>query len=202
MTTPPSKPFSTRTDPREESIARTTRIIKGLKDFWSKSHGWAPKTAADLLAAARLDRQLSFAHTLSDYLRPFSKDADEARQILGYTTLRSMCEGALKLFFSVWFEDYQNDIDVAVRDKKGALLLPETVAFDRLIASYEKKVDSKFAPFLRRVQRRGNAIHHFQDKEIGTQEELVQDILEFERFISAVNGRLPYPDDVYNPAAA
>ena len=89
--------------------------------FWSESHGWAPSDAADLLAEARLDRQLSFTHTLYDYLAPFPQDAAEARQILGYTTLRSLCEGALKLFFSVWFEDYRKDQD-AVYDRKKTLV--------------------------------------------------------------------------------
>ena len=78
-----------------------------------------------------MDRQLSFAHTLGDYLAPFPSDAAEARQILGYTTLRSLCEGALKLFFSVWFEDYRNDHD-AVHDRKQALVSPEDIAFDKL----------------------------------------------------------------------
>jgi hypothetical protein len=183
------------------AIDRIIRVTKAQEQFWSRSHGWAPSAAADLLNEARLDRQLSFTHTLLDYLPPFPPEAAEARQILGYTTLRSLCEGSLKLFFSVWFEDYRRDQD-AVYDRKLALVSPEDIAFDRLIALYAKKGESKFEPFLRRVQRRGNAIHHFCDRDIGTQSELIADIVEFKEFLLAVNGQLPYPDDIYDPAHA
>ena len=183
------------------AIDRIIRITKAQERFWSKSHGWAPAEAADLLAEARLDRQLSFTYTLHDYLAPFPPDAAEARQILGYTTLRSLCEGALKLFFSVWFEAYRKDQD-AVYDRKQTLVSPEDIAFDRLIALYAKKGKAKFEPFLRRVQQRGNAIHHFCDRDIGNQAELVADIVEFKKFILAVNAQLPYPDDIYDPARA
>lgn len=183
------------------AIDRIIRVTKAQEHFWSQSHGWAPKDAANLLAEARLDRQLSFAHTLHDYLPPFPPDAAEARQILGYTTLRSLCEGSLKLFFSVWFEGYRKDQD-AVYDRKLTLVSPEDIAFDRLIALYAKKGESKFEPFLRRVQRRGNAIHHFRDRDIGTQSQLIADIVEFKEFLLAVNSQLPYPDDIYDPAHA
>ncbi|WP_045226941.1 hypothetical protein [Methyloterricola oryzae] len=180
------------------AIDKIIRVTKAQEQFWSRSHGWAPSAAADLLAEARLDRQLSFTHTLYDYLPPFPPDVAEARQILGYITLRSLCEGALKLFFSVWFNDYRKDQD-AVYDRKRTLLSPEDIAFDRLIALYAKKGDFKFEPFLRRVQRRGNAIHHFCDRDIGTQSGLIADIVEFKAFLLAVNSQLPYPDDISDP---
>lgn len=180
------------------AINTIIRITKAQAQFWGRAHGWAPIAAADLLAEARLDRQIAFTHTLHDYLTPFSLESAEARQILGYTTLRSLCEGSLKLFFSVWFEDYRRDQDV-VLDRQQTLVLPEDIAFDRLIALYAKKGDSRFEPFLRRIQQRGNAIHHFSDRDIGTQEELVVDIIEYNRFLLAVNGQLPYPDGVYDP---
>ena len=183
------------------AIEKVIRVTKAQEQFWSRSHGWAPSAAAVLLAEARLDRQLSFTHTLHDYLPPFPADAAEARQILGYTTLRSLCEGALKLFFSVWFEDYRKDQD-AVYDRGLTLVSPEDIAFDRLIALYAKKGGPKFEPFLRRVQRRGNAIHHFRNRDIGTQSDLIADIVEFKGFLLAINSQLPYPDDIYDPSHA
>lgn len=183
------------------AIDKIIRVTKAQEQFWSRSHGWAPSAAADLLADARLDRQLSFTHTLHDYLAPFPPEAAEARQILGYTTLRSLCEGELKLFLSVWFEDYCKD-QHAVYGRKQALVSPEDIAFDRLILLYGENGDAKFEPFLRRIQQRGNAIHHFRDRDIGTQAELIADIVEFKEFLLAVNAQLPYPDDFYNPGHA
>lgn len=172
-----------------------------MEQFWRAARGWAPQDAADLLAAARLDRQVSFTHTLFGYLELFPTEQAEAKQILGYATLRSLCEGILKLFFAVWLEGYRSDAD-AVRDKKGRLTPPEDVSFDRLITLYSKKGDSRYEVFLRRVQQRGNGIHHFTDRDIGSQHELITDIAHLLEFLLAVNNRLPYPDEIYNPAHA
>ncbi len=101
----------------QEIIATTTM----MGQFWGRAHGWAPSDAADLLASARLDRQVSFAHTLPSYVKPFSAQEAEARLILGYVTLRSLCEGILKLFFAVWLDDYRSDAD-ALKDKKKVQL--------------------------------------------------------------------------------
>jgi len=181
-------------------IRKIIATTEAMERFWRRAHGWAPADAAELLAAARLDRQVSFAHTLSDYLQPFPSAEAEARLILGYVTLRSLCEGILKLFFVVWWRDYWKDAD-AVKDKKtGMVKKPGDVGLDRLIGLYSAKADSKYEALLRRIQQRGNAIHHFNDKETGSQEELVADIAHFLEFLLAVNGRLPYPDDAYDPA--
>lgn len=186
---------------RQTAIREIIASTKEMERFWRQAHGWAPADAADLLAAARLDRQVSFTHTLPDYIDLFPPEQIEARQILGYTTLRSLCEGALKLFFAVWLEDYSRDADSA-RDKNGKLMSPKNVSFDRLIALYSKKVDSRYDTFLRRVQQRGNCIHHFTDRDIGVQDELIEDIVQFRDFLLAVNSRLPYPDDMYDPGHA
>lgn len=178
------------------AIERIIRVTQAQEQFWSASHGWAPGTAADLLAEARLDRQLSFAHTLYGFLTPFTPEVAEARQILGYTTLRSLCEGALKLFFAVWLEDYRMD---AVYNQKQVLVSPEDLAFDRLIVLYMKHGDTTFEPLLRRIQQRGNAIHHFCDRDIGTHAELVADIVAFRDFLQAVNRQLPYPEGIHDP---
>jgi hypothetical protein len=182
-------------------IERIIAITEAMERFWRKAHGWAPREAADLMAAARLDRQVSFTKTLTDYLKPFPDEEAEARQILGYATLRSLCEGILKLFFSVWWEDYRRDADAAL-NSQGKVIAPEDVSFDRLITLYSSKGDSQFEAFLRRIQQRGNAIHHFTDREIGSQDELIADIARFLELCLAVNGQLPYPDGDFNPARA
>jgi hypothetical protein len=85
----------------QTATARIVQITMGLERFWRGAHGWAPKESADMLAAARLDTQVSFARTLERYREPFSEEEAEALLILGYVTLRSLCEGVLKLFCAV-----------------------------------------------------------------------------------------------------
>lgn len=184
-------------DVANRNVNSIIELCKGLEQFWRAADGWAPPTAAQLLTSARLDRQTSFAKTLRDCLKPFPEDEREARQILGYATLRSMCEGALKLFLGVYVNDYFADPQAFLR--KGAIAPPETLSFDQLITFYESRVDRKYNSFLRRVQKRGNAIHHFVDRQIGKQEDLQADISVLLQFLLSVNSRLPYPDTVYNP---
>ena len=115
---------------------RSTRFIAVLwaqHRAWPRAGGWAPSNAAVLLEAAKLDRQLSFAHTLRD------------------------------------------------------------------IDFYLKTGDDKFGPFLKRVQERGNAIHHFGERPIGTQDELKADIVLLRDFIVSIDLQLPDPPPLPDP---
>jgi hypothetical protein len=164
---------------------------------WKRAAGWAPSNASTKLEAAKLDRQLSFAHTLRDYLAPFPKESADARQILGYVTLRSLCDGAIQLFITLDYNDYISDIDVI--KSKNKTVEPEDAQFNALIDFYLKKGDDKFGPFLKRVQQRGNAIHHFAERPIGTQDELKQDILCLRDFLVSVDLQLPDPPPLPDP---
>ncbi len=181
------------------SLRKIIATTTAMERFWRKAHGGHHKRWMHA-AAARLDRQVSFAHTLPSYLEPFPAQEAEARLILGYVTLRSLCEGILKLFFAVWLKDYQRDSD-AVKGKKGVKPPPD-IDFERLITLYSKKGELKYDKYLRRIQQRGNGIHHFADRDIGTQNELIEDIVQFRDFLLAVNDRLPYPDEHYDPGMA
>lgn len=181
-----------------KAVVGIIAMSDALAGFWTKARGWAPTGAAQMLAAARLDRQAAFARTLRDHLAPFPPGESDARQILGYVALRSMCEGMLKLFFAVWLSDYLKD----PVERRKVVVLPPDVSFERLISLYSKKADSTYETFLRRVQYRGNGIHHFADRNVGTQAQLIADIVRFRRFSLALNERLPYPSDDYDPARA
>jgi len=178
------------------------RVTQALNDFWLNSRGWAPESAYSLLQEARLDRQLSFAKTLPEYKENFSEEVKDAKIILGYATLRSMSESAIKLFFSAFIEDYLNDSEALINKKNNQVVPPKKISFDNLISLYVKKGEPSFESYLRRVQSRGNAIHHFNDRGIGCQSELIEDIKIFKGLLLAVNSQLPYPDDVQNPEEA
>jgi hypothetical protein len=178
----------------KECLDKIIRVSVALDNFWSNCCGWAPESASVLLQEARLDRQVSFAYTLVDYFRSFPDPELEARIILGYATLRSMCESAIKLFISVYVEDYLKDTEIVL--KKGKAVYPKDIKFDRLIALYVSKGEASFNSYLKRVQQRGNAIHHFKDRDTGNIEELREDIIAFNNFQMAVSNQLPYPDGI------
>lgn len=45
-------------------IDRIVELTEAQTDFWSQSHGWAPRDAADVLSRSRLDRQVDLARCL------------------------------------------------------------------------------------------------------------------------------------------
>src|SRR5579885_850253 len=112
-------------------IDKIVRVTDAQVAFWRRAHGWAPLTAAGLLSKARLDWQSALARTLRDYSKQPKNDAEDGRLILGYVTLRALAEGTLKLFFTVWYDDYAADVDAIV--KGGKLINPDEVKFDSLI---------------------------------------------------------------------
>jgi hypothetical protein len=66
-----------------KAINEIIAILESQHDFWPNSQGWAPSNAIIRLERARLDRSLSFAHTLQNYFAPFPKGSADAQQILG-----------------------------------------------------------------------------------------------------------------------
>jgi len=184
------------------NIQKIIRITKSLNDFWLNCKGWTPDSAFALIQEARLDRQLSFARTLPDYQECFSEEIKEAKIILGYATLRSMSESSIKLFFSAYIEDYLKDSEALFNHKTQKIIQPKKIKFDNLISLYIKKGDPSFNAYLQRVQSRGNAIHHFNDCTIGTQSELIEDIILYKDFLLAINEQLQYPDRIPNPKDA
>jgi hypothetical protein len=189
----------TQADAIDEIIA----VLWAQHRDWPRAGGWAPSNASALLEAARLDRQLSFAHTLRDFLAPFPKESADARQILGYATLRSLCEGAIQLFITVYYNDYIADKKpITKRNSKTReveIVVPERAQFSALIEFYVRNGDPALRPFLERVKDRGDGIHHFREREIGTQDELKADIVLLRDFIISIDGRLPDPPPLPDP---
>ena len=181
-------------------IDKIIRVTDAQVAFRSRAYGWAPLTAAGLLSKARLDWQSALARTLRDYATLPRNDEEDARLILGYVTLRALAEGTLKLFFTVWYSDYAVDVDAIV--KSGKFINPDEVKFDSLIRLFEKKADPRWTPLLRLIQSRGNAIHAFRSRPIGTFAELQDAIHQYGEFLVDTDQRLPYPDNELAPSRA
>lgn len=170
--------------------------------FWSSAQGWAPLDAAHLLSKSRLDWQVSLSQTLELWVEPAARvgapDAD-GRLILGWTNLGSLVEGSLKWFLSVYYEDYKKDIN-AIRNKEG-VRDPDGVTLQPLRQFFERSVwtesDKELATWIKDLQQRRNAIHAYEHREISTLDELKKGIRYYLHFLDELDGRVPYPDDVY-----
>lgn len=175
-------------------------IISGneqLASFWSNSHGWAPTSAADLMSKSRLDRQLSLSKTLLKW--NFDSECSDGDLILAWANLGALIEGTLKLFLSVYYEDYSADINKIIR--KGKQVDPDSLALEKLKQFIIKKdlFGAEWYPYIKLVQQRRNAIHSYKDRPIGDKEEFNDSVEKYLLFMRCVNSYLPYPEGGHSP---
>jgi hypothetical protein len=201
MPTPPTRKLPDELSIKE-IISEIVKLNTGLRDFWRNSHGWAPIGAAQLLSKSRLDWQVSMSESLHRWVDiPAGKDA-ASTQLLGYANLGALVEGTLKLFLSVFYNDYKGDTD-AIK-KKDAIVDPDGVTLEPMRQFFKKRIwadtpRDNWDAWILRIQNRRNAIHAFKDREIGTHSELVDDIRIYFKLVRRINGQLPYPDGHHGP---
>ena len=113
---------------------------------------------------------------------------------------------ALKLFLSVFYHDYQKDIDGlkaagAYHYKKQAPIPPDGLSLDvmRVYFANKKLLGAAIDAHIELVQQRRNAIHAYKDRSIGDDQEFQAAVLRYLMMLREVNTRLPYPDAIFRP---
>jgi len=189
-----------------EAIDRIETLNRNLAHFWRRANGWAPIEAAGLLSKSRLDWQVSLSRCLRLWIRTPPDRLESGELILAWANLGSLTEGTMKLFLSVFYHDYQKDIDglktaKAYHHKKQAPISPDGLSLDvmRVYFKNGKLLGAEIDAHVELVQQRRNAIHAYKDRPIGDDEEFQAAILSYLVMLREVNARLPYPDDIYAP---
>lgn len=190
----------------DKIISFTEQLIK----FWKSAEGWAPIDAASILSKSRLDWQLSLTKQLNLYITQ-EDNKEEGLLILGWTTIGSLVEGLLKLYLSVYYNDYKADIE-AIKDSKGKLMDPDILMLEKLKTFFKSKIFPKWIrdqwktehkvdwiDWIEDIQQKRNAIHAFKHREIGDFEELYSSIGKYYVFLKLISRQLPYPDEIYEP---
>lgn len=173
-----------------------------LMNFWSSAKGWAPLEAAELLSKSRLDWQCSLSRCLKLWIEPPTAEFESGKLILAWSNLGSLVEGLLKLFLSVWYKDYKNDVEAIKR--KNNILDPDELNLEKLRIFFKKCIwkksnELKWNDWILDIQRKRNAIHAFKDRDIGKFTDLHKNLEVYYRFLQDINDRLPYPGDEYKP---
>lgn len=184
----------------KETVNKLTELHIGVCGFWSRSDGWSPKENLELLDKSRLDWLVSLSksmHRWDDELFIKEEDGD---LILAWANLGALVEGALKLFLSIYLHDYiKSDKKIMVR---GTEKLPDVGMFENLKQYFKSEVwidseKNEKTKWLSEIQYKRNAIHAYQNKNIGTREEFIKKTNEFLRFYIDLFTRVNYPDDCY-----
>lgn len=181
-----------------ESICKTN---ERLRSFWSSSHGWAPPSAAKLLAQSRLDRQVALSHTLSLWVKKQAVPHRDGRLILAWINLGALMEGSFKTFLSVFLEDYRKSKN-PIRHR-GQMIDPDVATLEGLRTFLKSDVWTaeqvkRWDLWSARVQQRRNAVHAFSDRDIGTFAEFHADLLTYAEFVEDMESGLPYPESGFD----
>ena len=185
--------------PIEEITRRIAKLTENMVAFWGSARGWAPIEAAKLLSKSRLDWQSSLSRCLYLWIEPPEDQVKEGHQILAYATLGALVEGALKLFLSVWYKDYKNDVNAIIR--RGDIVDPDILSLENLRIFFRDQIwGDAWDDWILRIQQRRNAIHAYRDRDIGDHAEFIEDVREYLEFLRDINRRLPYPDEIYVPS--
>jgi hypothetical protein len=208
-----SSSFVTKVPPKSidtmamaEVVDRIETLNQGIAKFWSQSDGWAPVTAAGLLGKSRLDWQASLSGSLRLWMREPPNALTPAELILAWANLGSLVEGTIKTLLSVWYETYKADIDNlkkanAYDNAKQVAHAPDGLGLEKLrnYCKTKELLGAEGDALVELVQQRRNAIHAFKDRPIGDGIEFQKAVRSYLALLRSINGRLPYPDEMYEP---
>ena len=175
----------------EKIIERIIWANKEIANFWSNSTGWASDSAATLLERSRLDWQVSLSYSLKNWFN--NSTISDGNLILAWVNLGALTEGTLKLFLSVFYNDYKSDPLM----KKLKLIEPDVLMLEQLKHFFKNKkiIEEKWIDFIDNVQKYRNAIHAFKDKDIGNKIIYTKYLDFYLEFLHVINSSLVYPDE-------
>ncbi|HKM13309.1 MAG TPA: hypothetical protein VJY42_00055 [Candidatus Methanomethylophilaceae archaeon] len=178
----------------QEIVESIIELNSEMCNFWSDAIGWAPIEAAELLSKSRLDWQVSLTQYLEHWVAEIDDD-NSASLILAWTNLGSIVEGTIKLALSVHYKDYMKSPDKVKawgKDKS-----PDELQLEKLKVFSNGKLwekDDSWNEWISSIQKRRNAIHAFEDRELGDFKEFYDNLGTYLKFLTHIDGRLPYPD--------
>jgi len=177
----------------EELCSRIATLTGSIMNFWCDG-GWAQGDAARLLDRSMLLWQASLAKTLIKWVDGTS----EGELILAWANLGALVEGQLKLFLCVYYHDYENDVE-GIRNR-GVKIDPDACMLEGIRQFFVKRiwdVGTNWNPYVEMVQQRRNAVHAFQNKDIGTFQDWIEALRLHLSFVRYTGGGLPYPDEEF-----
>jgi hypothetical protein len=183
-----------------EVVSKIIELNTAIYRFWSNATGWAPIEAAELLSKSNLSWMISLSHCLRKWEKASDDEMHDGELILAWSNLGSLVEGSLKLFLSVYYLDYCEDIQIKMKqDDSFKFRKPDVVPFKFLRSFFSEKIwdlksdNADWDVWLNKIQERRNAIHAFRNREIGDFQEFHKETRTYLEFMTEIDSRLPYP---------
>ena len=156
--------------------------------------GWAPDETVSILSKSRLDWLIDLTDILCDWESKVHTHLTDGQLLLAYATLGALVEGWLKLFYCLYKRDYSNDERPSNKDRGGNEIAPNDLSFEKLkqfsrTIIWELHDDMDL--WVEKIQYRRNAIHAFNDKDIGSRREFIDDINKYCVFVQDILCQFP-----------
>lgn len=184
----------------ESLVIETNRIM----DLWKNSRGFAPVDTADKLENAMLDLHFEMTKSLGIWIKK-GLSMTKGELVLARVNIGAVVESWLKFFYCIYYHDYiesykEKGNDYNIISRKGKMTQPEKLSFEELKnfsigKLWEDKSDT--LKWIEKVQHQRNSIHYFYPKDIGTQQEFLNDVEELYKFVCDIEDRLPPIEDFY-----
>ena len=184
----------------ESLVIETNRIM----DLWKNSRGFAPVDTADKLEKSMIDLHFEMTKSLGIWIKK-GLSMTKGELVLARVNIGAVVESWLKFFYCIYYHDYiesykEKGNDYNIISKKGKMTQPEKLSFEKLKnfsigKLWEDKSDT--LKWIEKVQHQRNSIHYFYPKDIGTQQEFLNDIEKLYKFVCDIEYRLPPIEDFY-----
>jgi hypothetical protein len=180
---------SRNADPYESIIA----ICKRWSEFWPNSGGWGTEEISEMFEQRSMDRLVSMAQSLRHWGDRLEVNATEGELILAWVNLGALVEGALKLFFCVYYNDWNNDPDAPAYKNEKRMQID--TFFDKLIQFHLEKSEGADRNFLENIRDQRNLIHPLKVGFVFGVEAFRESLALSANLFLSVEGRLPYPTE-------
>ena len=152
-----------------------------------------PQSATQKIDEAMLDWMRELTKTLRLWTDKGGK-MTSGELILARANLGALVESWLKFFYCAYNDDYQRN----PRTNRNGIIEPNDLSFD-LLKQYSRgilyELNDDWEKWVDSIQRKRNAIHSFNYREIGTAEDFYDDVEKLFDFIDLITDRLPPVED-------
>ena len=168
---------------------------KNVAVIWKNTRGISPDEVADKLDKAMLEWMRDLTQSLKIWIDK-GQNMTDGELILARANLGSVVESWLRLFYTVFIEDYNKN---PILDSKGKTVPLHKANFVDL-QKYSCNIlwadkNSKEYMWVDSVRKKRNAIHSFEEKDIGTPQDFIEDINELYSFVEKVMSHFPPVED-------
>ncbi|ANR69364.1 hypothetical protein [Staphylococcus equorum] len=119
-----------------------------------------------------------------------AKNLSVGELILARANLGSLTESWLQFFLIIHIKDYNKN---PIKDSKDKVVKVKNISFNDL-KEYIKNIDGldKYYEWIGSVQSKRNAIHSFTFKKLGDNQDFINDLVEYQKFLKELSNRLPF----------